>query len=629
MNKMKILAVLFILIHFSASAQDYMGNNITYNFENTIKFQINEDSTVNLTYDDGSHYAEYDGIIQQLNDTTFHVSAKEIINKSGMKALSDDTSIVFRLDKTILENPCEVSIIYSNGTSINCRAYFDVERDCFEIPINKNLYNENEGKDFYYLTIDHINRITGNILKFKIEYGSDVALYTGENIDFNIIISNDYLYSVDYINTVLGKFRLNKVVNEKESYTFQGEIVGVSPFLLHLKDDSGMVTGFYKYLSDSLIVPLKGTLDSEGNLVLTGTEKSFPTFSGKLQNQFVQGSFVSSKKASPHMFYAVNPRGEYSNYNYNHIGITLASNGYIAEDQSRDKKGFITTHIQEDGRIYLSCDSLNAKLHLNGDTLRVEPLDSLQPFVFDSESPVFIYTDSFYNSLSFMEFPEKSEYYIADGKLMKLNDSCSVRMRHISRSEYIIRKWESAHLKNEPYKAIKNIKKARKMLGKRLREIEVKEEDFTRHSFEITFKDGLKRLWDGYDFKYAFVAYYPELDVLLLVNEADGDEPIDLNDSANNLVGNPSFHTESPDRQWRIAGYWPGGAADGMEYFIEKWNGQKRKYELAAELSFRNENESFYFSYTSCWFWSAAGKALFKIPHWEDAQYYEMEISTK
>lgn len=93
--------------------------------------------------------------------------------------------------------------------------------------------------------------------------------------------------------------------------TFQGEIVNVSPFFLHIEEDAGVITGFCKYPSDSIVVPLTGKMDKKGSIILTGTKKAFPVFTGKLQNRLVQGTFVRSKNADTHPFYALDLRGEY------------------------------------------------------------------------------------------------------------------------------------------------------------------------------------------------------------------------------------------------------------------------------------------------------------------------------
>lgn len=413
--------------------------------------------------------------------------------------------------------------------------------------------------------------------------------------------------------------------------TFQGEIVGISPFFLHLEGESSSVRGFFKLSSDSVVVPITGTLDKEGNLRLSATKKPFPIFSGKLHNRIMKGQFAQSRKKAPQTFYAINPKGEYSDNGHNYISLSLSDKGYTFESMKYRTEEPLTTHIDDQNQISLHCDSLNVKLLFRGDTLILDTLDTFRPFVLKRFGSILTLSNSFYSSTSFSEYPEMSDYYTPEGILMKLNDSCTVRVRHIPKSEYFIRKWESAHLQNKPYKAIKDIPQARKALSKYVKEISEQDaEGYISTSLEIKFKDGTKQIREGYNWEYSFVAYYPEIQILVLNNEADGYEPIDMNDSTNKeRVGNPYYYSESPDRQLRIAGYYPGGAADGMYYFIERWNKSKKKYELIADLDFTNKNGTFYFTYTTGWLWSVTGKALFKIHLGHDHNYYEMEVIAK
>ncbi|MDR2145641.1 MAG: hypothetical protein LBE91_04170, partial [Tannerella sp.] len=145
---------------------------------------------------------------------------------------------------------------------------------------------------------------------------------------------------------------------------------------------------------------------------------------------------------------------------------------------------------------------------------------------------------------------------------INLNSLYSIRIRQIPESEYTDQKQKSEHLRHKPYKVISDFAKARKMLGKRLKMIETIENE-VRYDKEITFKDKtkLRLTWE-----YSFIAYYPELNILLLEVDAGspGDYPLDLNGSADSAIaGNPQYHAVSPDRQLRINGYYPGGPVDG------------------------------------------------------------------
>jgi hypothetical protein len=59
-----------------------------------------------------------------------------------------------------------------------------------------------------------------------------------------------------------------------------------------------------------------------------------------------------------------------------------------------------------------------------------------------------------------------------------------------------------------------------------------------------------------------------------------------------------------------------------VDYFLEKWNPEKKKYGFVDFL--RDENAVFYYSHD--WFWSTNGKALFQHGWRDYTCYYEMEI---
>ena len=211
----------------------------------------------------------------------------------------------------------------------------------------------------------------------------------------------------------------------------------------------------------------------------------------------------------------------------------------------------------------------------------------------------------------------------------RLNDRYSVRLKQISESEYAARKKEAERLRHKPYKVITDIAEARKLFGKSVKQVEVydKEQDARYSAVEIIFKDGVKKRfkWRSLDTN-GFIAYYPEPGVLILNHEADGEHPIDLNDSANEYAGNPRYHSFSPDKQLRIAGYYPGGAVDGVQYFLEKWNPKKKKYEFVGNFNDHfGENYVLSFLFAGDWFWTSNSKAVFRtITH--PGYYYELEV---
>jgi hypothetical protein len=215
---------------------------------------------------------------------------------------------------------------------------------------------------------------------------------------------------------------------------------------------------------------------------------------------------------------------------------------------------------------------------------------------------------------------------------IELNNHYSIKLKQVSESEYTIQKRETEHLQHKPYKVITDLKETKKMLGNKLKEITVKDEEhYERNVLEITFKDKTKKRisWEwGINLENGFRAYYPEVGVLVFENEASGDYSIDLNDSkmVYERTGNPCYHAVSPDRKLRINGYYRGGAEEGVLFFLEKWNTKKKRYEFIASL--RYENSLFY--YSSDLFWTSNSKVLFRYGWSEDSyKYYEMEILIK
>jgi hypothetical protein len=210
----------------------------------------------------------------------------------------------------------------------------------------------------------------------------------------------------------------------------------------------------------------------------------------------------------------------------------------------------------------------------------------------------------------------------------ELDNRYSTKLREISESEYTIRKNESEHLRHKPYKVITDFKEVQKMLGRKMKIIEVEGgekiygEGVKYMKLEITFKDRTKRRED-WTYESIFKAYFPELNILLLESDGDMEYQFDLNGSSDDdIKGNPFNHAVSPDKQLRINGYFPGSAAEDNDYWLEEWNPKKKRYEFVAYF----ERDFFY--YSRDWFWTSNNTVLFRHGLWK-YQYYEMEISEK
>jgi hypothetical protein len=71
-----------------------------------------------------------------------------------------------------------------------------------------------------------------------------------------------------------------------------------------------------------------------------------------------------------------------------------------------------------------------------------------------------------------------------------------------------------------------------------------------------------------------------------------------LNDPDNPWSGDgvPNSWAISPDGRWRICGYYPGGASDHGDYWIQQWDNDKQKYEFVGDLDLVGQ-------YADGWFW--------------------------
>ena len=217
-------------------------------------------------------------------------------------------------------------------------------------------------------------------------------------------------------------------------------------------------------------------------------------------------------------------------------------------------------------------------------------------------------------NLIFAQEMDKSE------ETIKLNDNFSFQLKQITIEEYTERKKQSVNLQHKPYKAVTDILKAQKMLGKRLKVIDRKEDgaDFGYREYEITFKDKTKEHLDS---DYGFIAYFPQLEILLFEGGHSTDHSFDLNNnnSDTTYIGNPYYHSISPDKQFRLNGFYDG--QDCVVYFLEKWNKLKKQYEFIGYFP-RYSNNSFVFCYVGSLFWTDKNKVMFTNLGGK----YEMEI---
>ncbi|MDR2208096.1 MAG: hypothetical protein LBE22_03880 [Azoarcus sp.] len=446
--------------------------------------------------------------------------------------------------------------------------------------------------------------------------------------------------------------------------TFQGQIEWLAPAFLQIEAKGGAVTGYYVYPPGKVLVPLKGSLDKNGNLKITAKDKPFPAFSGKLDNRVIRGNFKASQKEKPKSFYAVNFSEEYRSCENNaSLMFSLTHNGYAQSycppGGSCSNPCHFSTHTDSEGRIFLRCDKLNTHFYLQNDSIVVDENSDFATQIYQSDSQKecdgrLVFRHNKYEE----EIPVNRTSYF-DLSEIRLNKNYSIRLRQVSESEYKAQMLVSAHMRHKPYLVIKDVAVAQKLLGDRFKVLNGIENQTSAENYEITFNDNHKL---QLTYAYGYIAYFPEVGVLLFDGGHSSDLPIDLNDSVGrnvenpgfhlrspdtyfplnnefylNVGGNPYYHLRSPDNYFRFNGYYHG--QDWSVLFLEKWNESKKKYEIINYLDYEysrhifddrkrhfNENDeyqTFSFRNSEGWFWVSNRKMFFKNV---DSLFYEMEI---
>lgn len=151
-----------IIPFFLTGQTIYSGQFNKYNYKWDLK--INSDSSISLVRS-GSTYDEYNGSIKRINDTLFNIKAKLSFCQTKCRAIGD--SLFYLTTDSIIRNTAKnIKITYSN----NVLANFPITaKDNMTIPLNKTLFNSDPGKNYFNVSIGHINPITGKevVSKYK------------------------------------------------------------------------------------------------------------------------------------------------------------------------------------------------------------------------------------------------------------------------------------------------------------------------------------------------------------------------------------------------------------------------------------------------------------------------------
>lgn len=176
-------------------------------------FRIKKDSTINLIYEinNKSVYAEYIGKIKRVNDTIYNVSAKLITGQYVMKAPYKD-SITIQMDSTIARQIDKITIEFFNGKTIDISKYDKIWGKYRGISIvnDRLLYNDRKDKNSIFITINRKNNITDEFLKFQIPFGSAAYFSTGDLIEFQIVIKNNFAWIIGESPIEFGNLKMKK-----------------------------------------------------------------------------------------------------------------------------------------------------------------------------------------------------------------------------------------------------------------------------------------------------------------------------------------------------------------------------------------------------------------------------------
>jgi len=398
--------------------------------------------------------------------------------------------------------------------------------------------------------------------------------------------------------TFIVSFAITITLSVSESYakttqfkaTYQGEI-GNKPFILHLNVNGQDVNGFYMYLSDNKTINLEGKLHEESGRVTLddGQKKPVFFFDATLGGKTIKGNYKDIKSKNQTAFYASDLRGEYSTgYEsgwYSSFIVSLGTNGYEIQMYANSEYYHINTRLQNDSIIVYDTN-WGVEFTVTDNSFDIIPDKEYQDIYtvlnkFQRGKKVrFMYTNEFIGGDSFIEFPEKDENG-NPAKEIKLSDKYWVQIKRIPKSDYFIALWKSGY-KPDKYKKITDVDKAKSMLKKR---VEFYKKNDPEDNFYyantaiqgISFKDGEKAKIEEHEYPF-FVAYYPEIDILVTEGGHSSDNCFDLKDSKNTHPGNPRHYYTSPDKKLRL-----NGAHDGQDcivYFLEEWDKPSKAYKI-------------------------------------------------
>jgi len=168
--------------------------------------KISPDNKVIFTYATPGNgvYGEHSGSIKALNDSTFHVSCKLTFGQFACKAFSLD-SLNILIDPPALIDKKAILVQYENEELMKNRK---MNKSGVAFAFDPNLFNEYTPAT---ILTDHTHPITGEALRIKANFGSGYDFVRGDQLDFDMVISGDSLYTIgDDSSFQMGHFQLKK-----------------------------------------------------------------------------------------------------------------------------------------------------------------------------------------------------------------------------------------------------------------------------------------------------------------------------------------------------------------------------------------------------------------------------------
>jgi hypothetical protein len=118
-------------------------------------------------------------------------------------------SSYFRVDTPYVHLKDTVIIKYANGQTQNYIPY-NKQGKHSSFALDKKLYNDKPGSNYYKAFIKRKNPITGQQLSFKVTIHSSPFFESGKWLNFDVIIKNNKLHTIGEPNIETGQFTLTK-----------------------------------------------------------------------------------------------------------------------------------------------------------------------------------------------------------------------------------------------------------------------------------------------------------------------------------------------------------------------------------------------------------------------------------